>query len=450
MTKLVPQTYKNLVIGFGKGGKTLAGFLAKQNESVAIIEQSAKMYGGSCINIACIPTKSLIIQAEKNIEYQEAYKTKEALTSNLRQKNFDKIDGLENATVITGKASFVSENEVRVTLPDGGEIQLTAERLFINTGTLPVIPPLEGIDSPRVYTSRTIMEQQQKPGELIIIGGGFIGLEFADMFAKFGSKVTVLDNQESFLPKEDEDISKEVFKVLTEKSIQIISNVLVEKLEDIDSDSIRAWFLQNGQRKSINANAVLIATGRKPNTEGLNLQAAGIETDERGFVKVDEQLKTSVPHIWAIGDINGGSQFTYISLDDFRVIKNQITGNADYTSLEARKPYPTCVFISPPLAQAGLREKEAKEKGYSVKIATLQANSIPKAAILNEKRGILKAVIDADTNKILGCTLFCAEAHELINTVQLAMNAGLTYDILRDAIYTHPSMTEALNDLFGN
>lgn len=444
----IKKQFKNLIIGFGKGGKTLAAFLSGQNDSVAIIEQSAKMYGGSCINIACIPTKSLIQQAENGIDYQQAYGAKEQLVTALRQRNFETLNGLENTTVITGKASFHSANTVKVRLETGQEIQIEAERIFINTGSLPTIPSIEGMDSKKVFTSASIMEVAKKPEELLIIGGGFIGLEFADMFAKFGTKVTLLNKYEEFLPKEDDDISAEVFKVLTEKNIQILNNAEVEKMIDTNSGVIETHFMHNGQNKTIKANAVLVATGRKPNTEGLNLAAAGIQTNESGFVQVDEKLKTNVPHIWAIGDINGGPQFTYISLDDFRIIKNQITGGNQYTSVKERKSFPTCIFLSPPLSHAGLKEKEARAQGYEVNIFKIPAGSVPKAAILNEKRGVLKAVVDAKTNRILGCTLFCAQAHEVINTVQLAINEGLTFDTLRDTVYTHPSMTEALNELF--
>ncbi len=439
---------KNLIIGFGKGGKTLAAFLAKRGEPVVLVEQSADMYGGACINIACIPTKSLIVEAEKGTDYPRAYEIKEQLTASLRQKNFEKIAGLENAEVITGKAAFASQNEVTVQLAAGGEVRIEAERIFINTGSQPSIPPIEGIGSEKVFTSAGLIAEAGRPEKLVIIGGGFIGLEFADMFAKFGTQVTVLDRHAQFLPDEDEDIAGELFKVLTEKTIHLVNDASVEKVEDVSNGLVTVYFTQNGHQKSLTANAVLLATGRKPSTDDLNLAAAGIQTGKRGYIQVDDQLKTNAPNIWAIGDCNGGPQFTYISLDDFRIIRNQLAGNKQYTSLKDRQPFPTCVFVTPPLAQAGLREKEAHKKGYEVKVFKIQASTIPKAAILNERRGVLKAVVDAKTDRILGCTFFCAEAHEMINTVQLAIHAGVTYDTLANMIFTHPSMTEALNDLF--
>ncbi|MEC3879936.1 FAD-dependent oxidoreductase [Parapedobacter sp. 10938] len=443
------KSVKNLIIGFGKGGKTLAAFLAKRGESVALVEQSADMYGGACINIACVPTKSLIVEAEKGTNYPHAHEVKDLLTATLRQTNFEKLAKLENVEIITGKAAFRSPTEVAIQLAAGGETQIEAERIFINTGSQPAIPPIEGMDSEKVFTSAELIAQAGRPEKLVIVGGGFIGLEFADMFAKFGTEVTVLDRRTRFLPDEDEDVAGELFKILTDKTIRILNGVNVEKLEEGSADSVTVHFTHAGQRKSVEANAVLLATGRKPNTDGLNLAAAGIQTDERGYIQVNDQLKTSVPHIWAIGDCNGGPQFTYISLDDFHIIRNQLAGNDQYNSLNDRKPYPTCVFVSPPLAQAGLREKEARERGYDVKVLKIPASAIPKAAILNEKRGLLKAVIDAKTDRILGCTLCCAEAHEMINTVQLAIHTGVTYDTLANMIFTHPSMTEALNDLFA-
>ena len=445
------QRYENLIIGFGKGGKTLAAYLAKHGQQVALIERSEEMYGGGCINIACIPTKSLIASAENEVPYEKAYKVKNQLTSFLRKKNFDNIDELERATVITGDAAFVSPHEVIVKLQSGNEEWLlSADRIFINTGSEPFVPSIPGITSSKnVFTSTSLMEQSVLLKKLVIIGGGFIGLEFADMYAKFGAEVTLLDHGERFLPKEDEDIAGEIFKVLTAKKINILTGATVQKITDTGNNTVAVEYRnKDGQVIEHEVSAVLVATGRKPVTESLNLSAAGIQTDERGYVQVDAFLKTNVPHIWAIGDINGGPQFTYISLDDFRIIRDQLFGGG-YTSVSQRKPYAFSVFITPQLAHIGLREKEAVEKGYAVKVATLSAAAVPRARVLNNTAGLLKTVVDRSNNKILGCTLFCADANEMINTIQVAMHAGLDYRELRDKIYTHPSMTEAFNDLYA-
>jgi pyruvate/2-oxoglutarate dehydrogenase complex dihydrolipoamide dehydrogenase (E3) component len=451
MEKSIKSHYKNMVIGFGKGGKTLAAWLGKRGEEVALIEMSDKMYGGSCINVACIPTKSLIKNAEEKLPYEKAFSKKNEMTSFLRKLNYDNIENLDSAHVITGQASFISPTEVQVKLKGSNEEKIIqADCIFINTGSQPFLPPIEGIEnSKKVFTSISLMEQSVLLEQLIIIGGGFIGLEFADMYAKFGAEVTVLENGETFLLKEDRDIADEVLKMLTEKGINIVLSVSIEKIEDTKGNNVTLQYRnKEGKLISKTASAILVATGRKPMTEGLNLKAAGINTDKKGYIPVNEFLKTNVPNIWAIGDINGGPQFTYISLDDFRIIRNQLSGG-EYISTNQRKQVASSVFITPPLAHIGLREKEAKEKGYNCKAVKLPAAKVVRARIDGNTNGLLKTVVNMDTNKILGCTLFCVDAHEMINTIQVAINCGLDYQVVRDTIYTHPSMTEAFNDLYS-
>jgi probable pyridine nucleotide-disulfide oxidoreductase len=447
--KELKEHYQNLIIGFGKGGKTLAAYLAKQGQEVALIEKSEMMYGGTCINLACIPTKSLITSAEKNTPYAVAFEIKNSLTSFLRKKNYDSLVSLPSATVITGQAAFLSEREVSVMLkPSGKEVRIHADRIFINTGTEPLIPEITGIGiSKKVFTSASLMEQSVRPRRLIIIGAGFIGLEFADMYAKFGSEVTMLDTGNIFLPREDRDIADEIYKVMTAKKIRILQGVSVQRVKDTDHGLTVQFINEHGKLTELDADAALMATGRRPNLKGLNLEAAGIKTNDRGYVEVNDRLQTNIKNIWAIGDVNGGPQFTYISLDDFRIIRDQLSGG-QYISTNNRKAVASSVFISPPLSHIGLREQEAREKGYRIKIARLPASSVPRARILNIMEGVLKSVIDADTNKILGCTLFCAESSEMINTIQIAINAQLDYQVIRDTVFTHPTMTEAFNDLY--
>ncbi|GGG18148.1 FAD-dependent oxidoreductase [Pontibacter amylolyticus] len=452
MAKTIEPHYDNLIIGFGKGGKTLAAWLAKKGEQVSLVEKSDKMYGGACINVACIPTKALIKKAEEKMPYQKAYGLKNELTSFLRELNYDNVEKLPAATVITGEASFVTANEVLVKIigKDKGEKRITANRIFINTGSQPFVPPIPGIDTAKnVYTSISLLEQSTLPEKLVIIGGGFIGLEFADMYAKFGAEVTVLDSADEFLPQEDEDVADEVYKVLTSRKINIVTAATVQKVENTEGDKVKVEYKdKTGETVSLQASALLIATGRKPMTEGLNLEAAGIRTDKKGYIEVDESLKTNVHNIWALGDINGGPQFTYISLDDFRIVRDQLS-DADYTTVEQRKQVASSVFITPPLAHIGLREREAVEKGYEIKVAKLPATSVVRARIDCNTSGLLKTVVDKKTNKILGCILFCTGANEMINTIQVAINCGLDYQEVRDTIYTHPSMTEAFNDLYA-
>lgn len=438
-------SYKNIVIGFGKGGKTLAGFLAKKGETVALIERSPKMYGGTCINVACIPTKSLITQTERGVSYASAHGVKDKLTETLRGKNYDKLAGL-GVTLIDGEASFVSASEVRVKTVDGERI-LTAERIFINTGTAPFMPPIKGIDGKGVYSSTSFMELTQIPESVAIVGGGFVGLEFASMLLGFGAKVTLIDKSAEFLPREDRDMAESIHQSLVDRGLELVVGARVLEFASGD-DAVTVQYETAGQKRSLATGAVLVAAGRTPQTQSLNLQAAGIATDERGFIKVNDQLQTTAKNVWALGDVHGGPQFTYISLDDFRIVKNQLMGGA-YNTLGKRRPFATSVFLSPPYARVGLNETEAKAQGVDYKLFSLPAAAIPKAAVLGQKDGLLKALVDVPSGKILGCTLFCAEAHELINLVKLAMDADVSYEILRDAVYTHPTMAEGLNDLFA-
>ena len=439
-------TFQNIIIGFGKGGKTLAAFLAQQGESVALIERSPAMYGGTCINVACIPTKSLITQAERGIPYQTAHRNKDQLTAALRGKNYDKLAGLQQVSIIDGEASFVSAREIRVKNADGERI-LTGERIFINTGTVPFMPPIPGIDGAGVYNSTTFMELENLPESVVIVGGGFIGLEFASMLLDFGSTVTLLDRATTFLAREDRDIAEAIRQSLVSRGLSIVPGAEVAEFESQPNGNVLIRYTADDAEQNCSAKAVLVATGRSPQTSQLNLQAAGIDCDARGFITVNEQLQTTAPNVWAIGDIHGGPQFTYISLDDFRIIKNQLSGGP-YHSLAKRSPFATAVFLSPPYARVGLNETEAREKGIAYTLHSLPAAAIPKAAVLQQKEGLLKALVDPNNGKILGCMLFCAESHELINLVKLAMDAGLPGSVLRDAIYTHPTMAESLNDLF--
>ncbi|MDO5606823.1 MAG: FAD-dependent oxidoreductase [Capnocytophaga sp.] len=437
-------TFKNIIIGFGKGGKTLAGYLAKQGESTAVIERLPKMYGGTCINVACIPTKSLITQAEKGIAYEVAQPIKELLTGSLREKNYTKLQNL-GVAIIDGEASFITSDILRVKT-NSEELTLTAERIFINTGTIPFIPDIEGIDGKFIYNSTTLMELADIPKNIAVVGGGFIGLEFSNMLLHFGCNVTLIDRSEEFLPKEDRDIADAIRQSIEKQGLKIISNTGVSKFCEKENH-VDVHCENNGKSNIISADAVLIATGRTPETARLNLSAAGISTDKRGYINVNSQLKTDAPNVWAIGDVHGGAQFTYISLDDFRIIKNQLSGGS-YNSLEKRKDFPTTVFLTPSYARIGINEREAREQNIEYRVSALPATAIPKAAILKQQEGILKALIDTKNGKILGCMLFCAEAHEMINSIKIAMDAEIPYTTLRDTIYTHPTMSEAFNDLF--
>lgn len=436
-----------IIIGFGKGGKTLATELANRKWKVAVIERSKKMYGGTCINIACIPTKSLAYQAHQGEDYIEAVHNKDQLISSLRQKNYDNLNQNENIEVINGEASFLSDHEVQV--KDAGETKiLTADKIFINTGAETIIPTIDGIqDSKFVYTSTSIMDLKELPTKLAIIGGGYIGLEFASIYSQFGSQVTVLEGSSKFIPKEDRDVADAVLQTFTKKNIEVKLNAKVIGLKDVKDGTVISFSI-DGAIQELKVDAVLVATGRKPNIEGLNLEAAGVEVTDRGAIKVDPSLKTTVPHIWALGDVKGGLQFTYISLDDYRIVRNDLFGDHSHTTND-RDVVPYSVFIDPPLSRVGISEEAAVEQGLEIKVAKLPAAAIPRARLINETEGFLKAIVDAKTNKILGATLFCAESSEVINIVSMAIQTGQDFTFLRDHIFTHPTMSEALNDLFS-
>lgn len=447
--------YDAAIIGFGKGGKTLAGALAAAGQQVAVIEQSTRMYGGTCINVACIPTKTLVHAAslsqaqggtfaERAGRYAAAIDEKDRVTGMLRGKNYHKLADLPNVDVIDGRASFIDATHLAVE-PSGEPIE--AERIFINTGARPFVPPIPGIDSPRVYLSETLLDLRELPERFVVIGGGYIGLEFASMYANFGSQVTVVQDTEEFIPREDEAIAAAVLASLENRGIRIVRGARVERIDHEEAQDI-VTIAVDGAEERIPADAVLVATGRRPNVEGLNLEAAGVELTERDAVRTDEYLRTTAPNIQAMGDVVGGLQFTYISLDDFRIVKDSLLGDGTRTT-ENRGAVPYSVFLDPPFSRVGLTEQEARDAGFAVKIAELPAAAIPKAQVLGKPVGLLKAIVDANTDRLLGMHLFCEESHEMINTAKLAIDAGLPYQTLRDAIYTHPTMSEAYNDLLA-
>lgn len=455
------KQYDAIIIGFGKGGKTLAAELAGRGWKVALVERSNKMYGGTCINIGCIPTKALVHEAEiAELLYQSDYKKqsnlyklaierKDKLTDFLRKANYNKLSARPNVDIYNGTGSFVSTNVVKVVLAEE-EIELQGKEIFINTGAVSIIPAIDGVrESRRVYTSTSLLEQSVLPHHLIIVGGGYIGLEFASTYAGFGSKVTVLEAGNLFIPREDRDIANCVRETLEKRGIEIKLNVRIQSIHDtVDGVTLAYTDATDGTPYFIEGDAILLSTGRKPMIEGLNLQAAGVQVDAQGAIVVNEHLHTTAPHIWAMGDVKGGPQFTYISLDDYRVIRDELFGNKKRT-IEDRNPIAYAVFIDPPLARIGVSEEEAIKRGHSIKVSRLQTAAIPRALTLQKPEGMLKAVIDAHSGKIMGCTLFCADASEVINSVSMAMKTGQHYSFLRDFIFTHPSMNEALNDLFA-
>ncbi|MBJ9045247.1 reactive chlorine resistance oxidoreductase RclA [Citrobacter braakii] len=435
--------YQAIIIGFGKAGKTLAATLAKTGWRVAIIEQSNTMYGGTCINIGCIPTKTLVHDAELQHDFAAAMQRKASVVSFLRDKNFHNLADLENVDVIEGRAEFIDNHTVRVVQPTGA-IELSGEKIFINTGAQATMPNVAGLmTTPGVFDSTGLLNLTQRPERLGILGGGYIGVEFASMFANFGSKVTIYEAAPLFLAREDRDIADAIANILRDKGVEIILNARGQAVSSHDG-AVQVQMPEGVQT----VDALLVASGRKPATENLQLQNAGVDVNERGAIVVNKYLRTSADNIWAMGDVTGGLQFTYISLDDFRIVRDNLLGEG-LRNTGDRQNVPYSVFMTPPLSRVGMTEEQARASGAAVQVVTLPVAAIPRARVMNDTRGVLKAVVNRETKQILGVSLLCVDSHEMINIIKTVMDAGLPYTTLRDQIFTHPSMSESLNDLFS-
>lgn len=433
-----------IIVGFGKGGKTLAKFASAQDRKVAVIEKSKKMYGGTCINIGCIPSKTLVHEGLEHGSFEQAFSRKTDVVNALNSKNYHNLADDDNIEVLDYTAKFKSNHELNL-LNDQDEVVETigAEQIVINTGAKSMIPPIEGIDSSQyLYDSEGIMNLKSQPNNLVIVGGGYIALEFAAMFANFGTQVTVLERGNDIMTKEDSDIVAEVKKDLADKNVNIVLNADTKKFEDTDKGTI-----VHTSKGEYAADAVLIATGRKPNTD-LDLQNTDVKIGDHGEIIVNEYLQTDASNVYALGDVKGGMQFTYISLDDFRIVKEQLFGEGK-RSTENRGAVPYTVFIDPPLARIGLTGKEAKEQGYNVIESAIPVNTIPRHKINNDGRGLFKAVVNKDNEEILGASLYGLQSEEIINLIKLAIDQKLSYKVLKDNIYTHPTMVESFNDLFN-
>ncbi len=440
-----------LVIGWGKAGKTLARDLASSGRRVVLVERDDAMIGGTCINVACVPTKTLVNLAERRgdrdpDEYlKRAIASRDSLIDKLRAANKAMLSSLETVTLVHGEARFTGPRRIRVQAGDD-VLDITAGAVVVNTGTSPLMPRIPGIDGKLVHDSTTIQHvaDGRVPKTLTIVGGGFIGLEFASMFAAFGSAVRILERGPVFLPRLDDDVREAVVTTLTDRGIEIVTNAPVSAIED---DGRRVV----SEAGSFDTDAVLVAVGRKPETAALDLPAAGIATDDRGFIVVDDHLRTSAEGVWAVGDINGGPQFTYVSLDDYRIVRDQLVGDSKRSRAD-RRAIPTTTFITPPLAQVGLSEREATEQGVSYLVAAKPVANIaamPRPKTLGETHGLIKVLVDPATDEVLGATIFSVDAQEVINLVALAMRNKVTASALRDGIWTHPSTTEALNEVLG-
>jgi probable pyridine nucleotide-disulfide oxidoreductase len=446
-----------LVIGFGKGGKTAAAQLGRLGKRVVVVEQSDRMYGGTCPNVGCVPSKGLVHHSGKRRAtdpprefYARAVGDVQAVREFMRVGNFEGLNALDTVTVIDGRATFVDPHTVRIHAGDK-RLTITAETILINTGSEPNMPDIPGLrDGPRTMTSTELIESTVLPDRLAIVGGGYLGVEFAGIYRRFGSQVTVLESQPRILGHEDDDVAAVAEAILVEEGVDILSGARVTEVRD-DSAMATIVYEKEGRQQSVVADAILVAAGRRPAIRDLGLEAAGVRVTDRGAIEVDENLRTSQPHIYALGDVNGGPQHTYISLDDSRIVIDQLLGEGRRSTAD-RVAVPHTVFMTPPLGTVGLTEKQARAAGYRVKVASEPVADIiamPRAYAVEETRGLMKFVINAETDEILGAALLSIDAQELINIVALAIRHGITATDLRDGIYTHPSSTEAFNEVLG-
>ena len=435
--------YDLIVIGFGKAGKTLAAKMANLGKKVALVEQDKAMYGGTCINIGCLPTKSLYVSAEKGLSFEEAMAEKNAMTARLNGKNYAGVTGA-SVDVIDAQASFVS-NKV-LALRAGDEVQeATAETIVINTGAVSNVLPIPGLaTSQHVYDSTGIQNLDHIPARLGILGGGNIGLEFAGIYSELGSQVTVLDALDTFLPRVEPSIAALAKDYMEKEGIIIRQSIRTKEISNQGSEVV----LVTEDGEEFRFDALLYATGRKPNIQDLGLENTDIALTDRGAIQVNDHLETSVPGVFAAGDVNGGPQFTYVSLDDFRILFSYLAGDGSY-SLKERANIPTTTFLIPPLSQIGLTEKQAQEAGLPYASKEILVAAMPRGHVNADLRGAFKAVVNTETKEILGVTLFAEGAEEMINIITVAMDNKIPYTYFTKQIFTHPTLAENLNDLFA-
>jgi pyruvate/2-oxoglutarate dehydrogenase complex dihydrolipoamide dehydrogenase (E3) component len=455
------QSYDAIIIGTGQSGIPLAKTLAAEGWKAAIIEKH--LVGGSCINYGCTPSKTMaassdIIYRSKrasifgihnlktDINFKEIIERKTAVVKSFREGLEKGLEATNNLTLLRGEAEFYGKKMIKVNLNDGKTITIGADKIFINTGGSPFIPSISGIEKVECLTSTSIMELEEMPAHLIIIGGGYIAVEFGQMFRRFGSQVTIIERGPHILSCEDEDISSEIENIFRNEGVNILLNTSVSEIKKTVDKNIYLKLVFEGKEKFLTGSHLLVAAGRKPNTESLNLKAAGVKTDEGGYIKVNQKLETNVEGIYAIGDVKGGPAFTHISYDDFRVIRDNLLRKKTHTIRNRLLPY--TIFIDPQLGRVGITEKEAEEKKLNYRVAKMNMNHVSRAVEIGEPEGIMKAIVDAGTGKILGCAVLGVEGGEIASMIQIAMMGNLNYTDLREGIFTHPTLSESLNTLF--
>jgi len=455
-----PEKYDDLVLGSGEGGKYLAWHLASSGRRSAVVER--RWIGGSCPNINCLPSKNEIWSAKVADLLEHAARFGVVGGSfavdmeRVRQRKRGMVDGLialhlekykaSGAELIMGSGQFVAPKTLEVRLNDGGTRLLAGERVFLNLGTHATIPAVPGLADAEPLTHIEVLELDRLPGHLVVLGGGYVGLEFAQAFRRFGSPVTVIEHGPQLLGREDPDVSAEIRRMLTAEAIEVILEADVIQVEGRSGDGVRLRLRTPAGERTIAGSDILAATGRTPNTAGIGLEVAGVQLDARGYIKVNDRLETSAADVWAVGECAGSPQFTHVSFDDFRVIRDNLAGGSRSTR-DRLVPY--CLFTDPPLARVGLSEKEAQQRGLAVRVARLPMKAVLRTRTLDETTGFMKVLVDASSDRILGFTMIGPEAGEVMAVVQTVMLGGLPYTLLRDAILTHPTMAEGLNALFA-
>jgi pyruvate/2-oxoglutarate dehydrogenase complex dihydrolipoamide dehydrogenase (E3) component len=455
------ESFDAIIIGSGQAGKPLATDLARAGWNTALIER--EHVGGTCINVGCTPTKTMVASARVaylarrsgdygvrvpsvSVDMAAVRARKRAIVERFRNYSTDKLQRTENLSLLFGSASFVDSTTVDVRLNDGGTRRLNARRIVINTGGRPLVPQIPGLASVPYLDSTSVMELAEVPRHLVVVGGGYIGLEFGQMYRRFGSEVTIVQRGPRLVEREDPEISDAVRKIFEEDGIRVDTEAAVERIERDDAENITVHYQCEGCARSATGSHILIAIGRRPNTEDLNLPAAGVTVDKSGFVVVDSTLQTAVPGIYALGDVKGGPAFTHISYDDYRIVRDRWLHDLD-ARLDGRL-VPNTTFIDPQLAQVGLNETEARQRGLDIRVAKMGMNGVARALETGESRGVMKVIVDAKTDQILGCTVLGIEGGEIMAMLQIAMMGKLPYKVLKEAIFAHPTLAEGLNNVF--
>ena len=454
------ENYKAIVIGSGQGGTPLCQALANAGWRTALVERVH--VGGTCINEGCTPTKTMVASgrvaylARRGADYgvntgkiridmKRVRKRKRDIVNSFRGGQQKRVEGTKNLDLIFGEASFISAKSIEVTDKKGGKRTLSAEYFFVNAGCRPSAPPISGLDDVPYLDSTSVMELDKVPKHLVVIGGGYIGLEFGQLFRRLGSEVTVITSGEQLLDHEDKDVADEVAKILQQDGIKILFNVKYEHVK-CSGKQIVVRGANGKNARTMKYSHLLVAAGRKPNTDSLRPSVAGIEVDKHGYIKVNEKLETNVGNIYAIGDIKGGPAFTHISYDDFRILRTNLLEKGDASIAGRLLPY--TVFIDPQLGRVGMTEAEARATGRKIRVAKMQMTSVARALEIDETRGFMKAIVDAETNQILGAAVLGIEGGEVMAQIQVAMWGKLPFTVLRDGVFAHPTLAESLNNLF--